>query len=84
MEIKISKQDLFTNYHKVMETLTDILKGVSEKGVESWSATKAKTMDLYLSALNRIKAKEQQLKITMGTKKVESSKIPAPEETKVP
>lgn len=57
LEIKISKQDLLENYHHVMQKLSEILNDVSTKSIEQWTETKTKTIDLYRSVLNRIKAK---------------------------
>lgn len=62
MEIKISKRDLFENYHTVVEKLTEIVRGVSTKSIEQWNDTKSKTINLYHSVLNRIKEKEIEIK----------------------
>jgi len=37
LEIKISRQDLIENYHHITEKLSEILKEVSQKGVEQWT-----------------------------------------------
>ena len=37
MEIKINKQDLLENYHKIMSKLSELMQEVGEKGVEQWS-----------------------------------------------
>lgn len=62
MEISISKRDLFENYHTVVEKLSEIVRGVSTKGIEQWNDTKSKTVNLYHTVLNRIKEKEIQIK----------------------
>lgn len=68
MEISISKRDLFENYHVVVEKLSEIVRGVSSKGMEQWNDTKSKTMNLYHTVLNRIKEKEIQIKTEYVTK----------------
>lgn len=62
MEIKISKRELFENYHNVVEKLTRIVKGVSTKSIEQWNDTKTKTISLYQKVLNRIKEKEIEIR----------------------
>jgi len=57
LEIKISKKDLVENYHNIMNMLTEMLKGVSEKSIEQWAQTKTRTVNLYSSVLERIKEK---------------------------
>jgi hypothetical protein len=82
MEISISKRDLFEDYHTVVEKLSEIVRGVSSKGIEQWNDTKSKTMSLYHTVLNRIKEKEIQIKTEYITKehKVESVLLPPPAE----
>lgn len=70
MEIRISKRDLFENYHTVVEKLAEIVRGVSTKSIEQWKDTKTKTLNLYHSVLNRIKEKEIEIK-TEYVKEVE-------------
>jgi hypothetical protein len=57
MEIKVSKKDLYENYHTVVEKLNEIVQGVSTKGVERWEGAKTTTVNLYNSVLKRIKEK---------------------------
>lgn len=45
-----------------MEKLSEIVRGVSTKGIEQWNDTKSKTVNLYHTVLNRIKEKEIQIK----------------------
>jgi hypothetical protein len=81
MEIQISKRDLFENYHTVVEKITEIVKGVSSKGIEQWNDTKSKTMNLYHTVLNRIKEKEIQIKteyVTEPAKTKEQEVAPEP------
>lgn len=63
MEIQISKDDLIENYHHIMEKLPELMKEAGHKGASQWSETKTKTINLYEKVLNRIKEKEQMLKI---------------------
>lgn len=57
MEIKVSKKDLYENYHTVVEKLNEVVQGVSTKGVERWEGAKTTTVNLYNSVLKRIKEK---------------------------
>ncbi len=57
MEIKVSKKDLYENYHTVVDKLQEVIQGVSTKGVEKWEGAKTTTVNLYNSVLNRIKQK---------------------------
>jgi ElaB/YqjD/DUF883 family membrane-anchored ribosome-binding protein len=63
MEIKVNKEDLVNNYHKIMSKLSELMQEVGEKGAEQWSETKNKTVDLYQTVLRRIREKERNLQI---------------------
>lgn len=48
-----------------MQKISEILSDVSTKSIEQWTETKTKTVDLYRSVLNKIKAKERELRCSM-------------------
>lgn len=59
----------------MVEKLTEIVKGVSTKGIEQWNDTKSKTMNLYHTVLNRIKEKEIQIKTEYVSEPAKPKKV---------
>ena len=78
MEIKINKEDLMNNYHKIMSKLSELMQEVGEKGAIQWSETKNKTVDLYQTVLRRIREKESSLRLRYEGKEIEATKRAEP------
>lgn len=78
MEIKINKEDLMNNYHKIMSKLSELMQEVGEKGATQWFETKNKTVDLYQTVLRRIREKERSLRLRYEGKEIEATKRAEP------